>query len=74
MLQDAYAHFRVWSNELKVAKVLDANSSWTRDLHHGAGNITLSDGSVHQLSSRGLQEQTIESDPLNNNNHARTPD
>jgi type II secretory pathway pseudopilin PulG len=52
---------------------IDAKSSWTRDIHRDAGNVTLSDGSVHQLSSPGLQQQTIESDPFNNNNHARMP-
>jgi type II secretory pathway pseudopilin PulG len=52
---------------------IDANSFWTKDLHHNAGNVMLSDGSAHQLSSRGLQQQTIESDPFNNNNHARMP-
>ena len=52
---------------------IDANSSWTKDLHHGAGNVTLSDGSVHQLTSPSLHQQTIESDPFNNNNHARMP-
>jgi prepilin-type N-terminal cleavage/methylation domain-containing protein len=57
-----------------LGTTIDLNSTWTRDLHNRVGNIGLSDGSVHQLSSEGLRRQTNESDPVNNNNHARTPE
>ena len=68
----------IWSSlglmEMPMGTSIDANSGWTKDIHQNAGNLTLSDGSVHQLSSRGLQQQTIDSDPFNNNNHARMPE
>jgi hypothetical protein len=51
---------------------ISSGSSWTPDMHNGAGNIGLGDGSVHQVGNTGLQRQSEDSDE-NNNNHARVP-
>ncbi len=36
--------------------LLDTNrvAGWTHQIHHGAGNIAMTDGSVQQLTSSGL--------------------
>lgn len=36
-------------------------SGWTSDLHDGVGNIALADGSVQQVSTRGLREMIANS-------------
>ncbi|HEY0455871.1 MAG TPA: prepilin-type N-terminal cleavage/methylation domain-containing protein [Verrucomicrobiae bacterium] len=51
---------------------IDVNSTWTSDVHNNNGDVGLGDGSVHQFTSRQLQQQALASDD-NANNHARTP-
>ncbi len=43
--------------------LLDTNrvAGWTRQIHHGAGNIAFTDGSVQQLTSSGLNTAMLHS-------------
>jgi prepilin-type processing-associated H-X9-DG protein len=34
--------------------------AWTKDRHHGVGNIGMADGSVQQVTSEGFQQATKE--------------
>jgi prepilin-type N-terminal cleavage/methylation domain-containing protein len=48
-------------------------STWDQTIHNGAGDLGLSDGSVQQTTSPGLQKQAAASDLDNGNNHTRVP-
>ena len=39
-----------------ITRLVPTNSSWSKTLHDGAGDIALGDGSVQQLSQAGLQQ------------------
>ena len=47
--------------------LLDTNrvAGWTRQIHHGAGNIAFTDGSVQQLTSSGLNTAMLHSGVTN---------
>jgi prepilin-type N-terminal cleavage/methylation domain-containing protein len=52
---------------------LDPTSTWMSTVHNNNGDLGLGDGSVQQVTTRGLQKQAMDSDPNNQNNHARLP-
>ncbi|MDB6033759.1 MAG: hypothetical protein JWM16_4097 [Verrucomicrobiales bacterium] len=52
---------------------IDPASTWTSAVHNNGGDLGLGDGSVQQVTTRGLQKQALDSDPNNQNNHARLP-
>jgi len=39
-----------------ITKLTATNSTWSKAMHEGAGNLALGDGSVHQLSESGLRQ------------------
>lgn len=51
-------------------------TTWVTSIpgHGNAGNVTLGDGSVQQLTTKGLQNQATSSDTDNGNNHMRLPE
>lgn len=55
------------------ASTLDANSSWSTEIHKSNGNLGLADGSVNLLNDYKLQTQSRVSDEVNGNNHVRVP-
>lgn len=67
----------IWSSlgagAAPLATRIGIDSSWTTSMHNQAGNLGLGDGSVQQLTTKGLQKQAESSDD-NSNNHARSPD
>ena len=56
-----------------MAAAITATSTWTTEVHNNNGDIGLGDGSVQQVTTRGLQKQATDSDTDNGNNHARVP-
>ena len=54
--------------------IITTTTRWTTTIHQNAGNMGLSDGSVSQLSSTGIGQLSVVSDPAgNDNNHSRVP-
>jgi prepilin-type N-terminal cleavage/methylation domain-containing protein len=51
------------------------NTTWSSELHRGKGNVSVGDGSAHQVSSKGLQELLwkSEDDASAFNNHLLLP-
>ena len=52
---------------------ITSTTTWTSGIHGNAGNLGLGDGSVQQVTTRGMQQQSNSSDPANDNNHMRIP-
>ena len=69
---------KIWQNlgfpaNSAKASTLDANSSWTTEIHKSNGNLGLADGSVNLLNDFKLRTQARVSDEVNGNNHVRVP-
>ena len=56
-----------------MATQITLTTTWSSGIHNQAGNVGLGDGSVQQVTTRGLQQQSNSSDPANDNNHTRLP-
>jgi len=58
-----------------MASRITDTTTWTTSIHSRNGNLLLGDGSVQQLTTVGLQKQSILSDQIGgaDNNHTRIP-
>src|ERR1041385_1914044 len=49
-----------------ITRLVPTNSTWSRALHDGAGNVALGDGSVHQLSAGRLRQHLAQTGDQSN--------
>jgi prepilin-type N-terminal cleavage/methylation domain-containing protein len=60
-----------WTGAMGAA--ITTTTAWDSAIHVQAGDLALGDGSALQLTTSGLQKQSLASDLNNDNNHSRLP-